>query len=198
MLGNHDRPRLASRLGAGQARVAAMLLLTLRGTPTLYYGDELGMRDVPVPAGAAQDPWDGRRDPVRTPMRWDGGPNAGFCAPGVAPWLPLGDDLARVNVAAQRADPRSLLALYRRLLALRRERPDLAVGGYEPVAAADGLLAYRRDGLLVALNLGGEERSFEVRGRVLVDTGLRRAGEAVGRRLALAGGEGAVLEATAG
>lgn len=175
--------------------MAALLLLTLRGTPTLYYGDELGMCDVPIPAAAAQDPWDGRRDPVRTPMRWDDGPNAGFCPPGAAPWLPLGDDAARVNVAAQRADPHSLLALYRRLLALRRGRPDLALGGYEPVAAADGLLAYRRDGLLVALNLGLQERTLEARGRVLVDTGLRRAGAAVEGRVRLAGGEGVVLEA---
>ncbi len=159
--------------------MAAMLLLTLRGTPTLYYGDELGMRDVPVPAGAAQDPFEGRRDPVRTPMRWDEGPNAGFCPPGVAPWLPLGGDLARVNVAAQRADPRSLLALYRRMLALRRERDELALGGYEPVTAADGVLAYRRDGLLVALNLGPAPRALRAAGRIVVDTGLRRAGEAV-------------------
>ena len=188
VLGNHDRPRVAERVGDGQARVAAMLLLTLRGTPTLYYGDELGMRDVPVPAEAAQDPFEGRRDPVRTPMRWDDGPNAGFCPPGVVPWLPVGGDLARVNVAAQRADPRSLLALYRRLLALRRERDDLALGGYEPVAAADGVLAYRRDGLLVALNLGtgaagaARRRPHRRRHRPAAGRGDRPRDTRVGRR----------------
>src|SRR6185312_2995569 len=78
VLGNHDRPRLAGRVGAAQARAAAVLLLTLRGTPTLYYGDEIGMGDVPVPADRVQDPWERRvpgqglgRDPVRTPMQWD-------------------------------------------------------------------------------------------------------------------------------
>src|SRR5687768_12175018 len=85
VLGNHDRPRIASRVGAAQARVAAMLLLTLRGTPTLYYGDELGMEGVAIPSHLAQDPWERRqpglglgRDPSRTPMQWDCSLHAGF------------------------------------------------------------------------------------------------------------------------
>ena len=97
-----------------------MLLLTLRGTPTLYYGDELGMADVPIPPERAVDPGMAR-DPVRTPMRWDAGPHAGFST--AEPWLPVGEGAA---VAAQRDDPRSMLTLYRRLLALRRESDDLA------------------------------------------------------------------------
>ena len=73
VLGNHDKPRIAARIGRAQARIAAMLLLTLRGTPTLYYGDEIGMRDVPIPPEQRQDPWVyGNRDPVRTPMPWPG------------------------------------------------------------------------------------------------------------------------------
>ena len=79
VLGNHDRPRVAAKRGQAQARVAAMLLLTLRGTPTLYYGDELGLSDVAIPPDQVQDPRELRepglglgRDPVRTPMPWDG------------------------------------------------------------------------------------------------------------------------------
>ncbi len=110
-LGNHDRSRIASRAGPAQARVAAVLLLTLRGTPTLYYGDELGLRDVAVPPDRVQDPWERRvpgqglgRDPVRTPMPWTPEPNAGFCPPEVEPWLPLDPDHARLSVAAQQRD----------------------------------------------------------------------------------------------
>ena len=104
VLGNHDRSRVASRVGAEQARVAAMLLFTLRGTPTLYYGDELGMPDVPIPPERVQDPWqEAGRDPARTPMQWseDGGFTSG------EPWLPEGDPA--INVAQQRDDPRSML-----------------------------------------------------------------------------------------
>src|SRR5690606_11977646 len=97
VLGNHDRPRIASRVGQAQARVAAMLLLTLRGTPTLYYGDELGMRDVPIAPEQVQDPFEKNvpgmgmgRDPCRTPMQWDTSPNAGFTTG--RPWLPLAAD----------------------------------------------------------------------------------------------------------
>jgi len=174
VLGNHDRSRVASRIGAAQARVAAMLLLTLRGTPTIYQGEEIGMQDVPIPPGRVQDPWERNvpglglgRDPVRTPMQWDRGPNAGFAPAGAEPWLPLASDHAVRNVAAQEADPRSMLSLHRALLALRRAEPALSVGSHAPVAgAAEDVLAYeRRDGatgrrLLVALNLGGEERGL--------------------------------------
>ena len=172
MLGNHDRSRVASRLGPAQARVAAMLLLTLRGTPTIYQGEEIGMTDVPIPPERVQDPWERNvpglglgRDPVRTPMQWDAGPNAGFARAGAEPWLPLAPDHRERNVAAQDADPRSMLSLYRALLALRRAEPALSVGSYLPVEGTDeDVLAFeRRDeatgrGLLVALNLGGSER----------------------------------------
>src|SRR5262249_30244917 len=104
VLGNHDVSRIATRVGPAAVRVATMLLLTLRGTPTLYYGDELGMEDVPVPAHLGHDPRGKApgghgRDPVRTPMQWDGGPNAGFCPPGVEPWLPVAPDYRERNVA---------------------------------------------------------------------------------------------------
>ena len=172
MLGNHDRSRVASRIGAAQARVAAMLLLTLRGTPTLYQGDEIGMTDVPIPPELVQDPWEKNvpglglgRDPERTPMQWDGGPNAGFTRRST-PWLPLGASNAAVNVAAQRADTRSMLTLYRRLMALRRSEPALMAGSYVPVMATDAVLAYERrhagSRLLIALNFTGEPQPFDI------------------------------------
>jgi len=183
VLGNHDQPRVASRVGPAQARVAAMLLLTLRGTPTLYGGDELGLPDGPDlgldPAG---------RDPARAPMPWEDGPGGGFCPPGVEPWLPVD---ASTSVAAQRADPRSALALHRALLALRRA---FALEPYATVRAGDGVLAYRRGArTLVALNLTAEPRRVGgVRGEIALSTHLDRR-ERVAGELALRRDEGVVL-----
>jgi alpha-glucosidase len=183
VLGNHDRQRLASRVGPRQARAAAMLLLTLRGTPTIYYGDELGMEDVHVPPGRGHDPW-GKRDAVRAPLPWDDGPGRGFST--AEPWLPHSPV---ASVAAQRADPGSLLALHRRLLALRRAEPALHSGAYDTVAAGDGVLAYVRGGeLLVALNLGEEERELPGTGELVLSTAGRATAPA-----RLAPGEGVVL-----
>jgi alpha-glucosidase len=166
VLGNHDRPRLASRLGPGQERAAAMLLLTLRGTPTLYYGDEIGMRDVEIPAERRVDPWAfGNRDPVRTPMQWDA---AGSFTAARQPWLPFAPDHQRVNVAAQEHDPASLLSLYRRLLALRRSEPDLRSGAYRTLSTDRGVLSFARgESLAVAINLGAEEAPSGLTGTVL-------------------------------
>jgi alpha-glucosidase len=189
VLGNHDRPRLATRIGADQARIAAMLLLTLRGTPTIYQGEEIGMSDVPISPDRIHDPWEKNvpglglgRDPVRTPMQWDASRNAGFSA--ADPWLPLSADFAKVNVAAQIAAPASILSLYRALLALRRAEPALSLGDYEPLIASAQVLAYqRRIGarrLIVVLNLSGEPvRVAAPRCRVLLSTGPRQPGEAI-------------------
>ncbi len=165
VIGNHDRSRVASRVGAEQARVAAMLLFALRGTPTLYYGDELGMPDVAIPPDRVRDPWqEAGRDPARTPMQWSPEPGAGFTDG--EPWLPLGD--LRVNAAAQRDDPRSMLSLHRELIALRREFVDEP---YETVSADDGVLVFRRGPFTVALNLSGERRERPP-GRVRLSTEL--------------------------
>ncbi|MGH3329258.1 MAG: alpha-amylase family glycosyl hydrolase [Streptomycetales bacterium] len=157
-LSNHDTSRIVTRLGGGKrgllrARAAAMLVLTLRGTPFLYYGDELGMADVPVPQEQAIDP-DGR-DPARSPMQWDASPGAGFTTG--CPWLPLSADAQRRNAAAQRDDATSMLSLYRRLIWYRKNSPALRWGGYQAVPSAPpGVLAYLRSApeerLLVALN----------------------------------------------
>jgi glycosidase len=166
VLGNHDRPRNATRRGPTQARVAAMLLLTLRGTSTLYYGDELGLEDVAIPAGQVQDPRELRepglglgRDPVRTPMPWDDGAQAGFTTG--TPWLPLNPDWPTRNVAAQEEDPASMLNLHRRLLALRHAWPALGLGDLTLLAPDPAILAYRRgEELLVALNLTDRPAAF--------------------------------------
>ena len=169
VLGNHDRPRIAARLGEAQARVAAMLLLTLRGTPTIYYGDELGIGSVAIPADRVRDPRELRepglglgRDPVRTPMPWDTTQNAGFTTG--EPWLPLNEDWPSRNVAAAEHDPGSMLHLYRRLLALRKTHQPLTIGDFALVDADGDVLAFeRRIGearLLIALNLGDRLQPF--------------------------------------
>jgi len=171
VLGNHDQPRIAARVGKAQARVAAMLLLTLRGTPTIYYGDEIGLAKLEILPEQMRDPWGLNepglglsRDPERTPMQWDRSCNAGFTDG--TPWLPLCPDHQTCNVGALREDQSSILTLYRRLIALRREYPALASGSYLPVAADEDVLVYMRchpqTGLLVALNLGGEERTVSL------------------------------------
>ncbi len=163
VLGNHDRPRVAARLGQAQARIAAVLLLTLRGTPTLYYGDELGLTDVVIESSDVRDPRELRepglalgRDPVRTPMPWDDSENAGFSA--VRPWLPLHADWSTRNVTRMAEDPQSILALYRRLTALRRDRRALSIGSFVLLNVQDDILVYERrhaaERLVVALNLG--------------------------------------------
>ena len=206
VLGNHDQPRIATRAGAAQAAVAAMLLLTLRGTPTLYYGDEIGMTEVDIPTERLLDPArfegpnPGGRDSQRTPMRWDTSANAGFTTGD--PWLPLGDDLDSVNVAAQAGDRRSLLSLYRRLLALRRHEPALQVGRWTELRVEDELLAYERATdqrrLVVALNLGDTPQDVSLDlpggGRVLISTDHEREDAVVSSTLVLGANEGIVLE----
>ena len=209
VLGNHDRSRVATRVGPAQARVAAMLLLTLRGTPTLYYGEEIGMRDVPVPPELVQDPYELRvpglglgRDPERTPMQWSGQPGAGFCPPHVTPWLPLDEEVALVNVAVQCGQAESMLTLYCRLLALRRAEPALSVGSYTPLHARGDVLAYVREhegrGVIVVLNLGSRPRTVDLPGaaggQVLLSTDPNRAGGDVrGNTVSLVGDEGVVV-----
>lgn len=149
LLGDHDFPRIATRLGPERARLAAMLLLTLRGTPTWYYGDELGLPNARIPAGvaAAVDPQgEGRpgldRLPVRSPMPWTSGPNAGFSD--AEPWLPLASDDPGMTVEAQRDDPASMLTFVRSLIELRRRTPALAVGTYRSLAAPADVFSFER------------------------------------------------------
>jgi alpha-glucosidase len=146
-----------------------MLLLTLRGTPTIYYGDEIGIGRVDIPPAQVQDPRELRepglglgRDPARTPMAWDARANAGFSA--AAPWLPLHGDWPTRNVARLAKEPDSLLDLHRQLLALRRAHPALTLGDIALLEAEGDVLAYERrygdERLLIALNLGDTAREL--------------------------------------
>jgi alpha-glucosidase len=214
VLGNHDNPRIASRIGPAQARVAAMLLLTLRGTPTLYYGDELSMHNVPIPPDRVQDPFEKNvpglghgRDPSRTPMQWTSDDNAGFSR--APPWLPIADDCDVINVQCEKNDPRSMLSLYRRLIRLRRKEPALAVGDYAVMPCTGDLIAYYRRlseerPFLIALNLGTEPAAIEasrdplhgtsaLRGRIALSTVLDREGEIVNESVQISGGEGIII-----
>ena len=190
VLGNHDKPRIASRIGLESAPLAAMLLLTLRGTPTLYYGDEIGMSDAAIAPNEVQDPFEKNepgkglgRDPERTPMQWSAAPQAGFTT-GI-PWLPLGGGWPSRNVDALAADPRSLLALYRQLIALRRREPALNSGSWAPLLADVDLLAYARVSgrrrLIVLLNFGAKDLTVPPdllprRIDILLSTRLDRSG----------------------
>ena len=167
--GNHDRPRHSLRLRnhGGKARLLAMLQLTARGVPFLYYGEEIGMAHPDLPAEHGLDPvaarfrfvpgWLARwlrrsgillnRDEARQPMAWDHGPHAGFTHPDARPWLPLHADGARTNVAAQESDPASMLWCYRHLLALRRASPALHAGSLHLHSRRDvpaSVVAFRR------------------------------------------------------
>jgi alpha-glucosidase len=207
VLGNHDRPRVASRIGEPQARVAVMLLLTLRGTPTLYYGDEIGMHQVAIAPDQVRDPFEKNvpgigvgRDGCRTPMQWNATPYAGFSTS--QPWLPLADDFQRQNVANLDADARSVLSLCRALIRLRKKRPELVSGDYVPIAAEGDLLLFHRESdgkaVVIALNLGAAPVSIAsevvgLDGEILLSTMLDRQGEKIQRVLDLRGNEGAIV-----
>ena len=204
VLGNHDMHRVASRIGPAQARVAAMMLLTLRGTPTMYYGDEIGMTNVPIPPDRVQDPYEKSvpglglgRDPERTPMHWDSSANAGFSRS--EPWLPVGDDYHECNVEAQRGDPTSMLSLYRALIDLRRREEALSIGDYIEHPATGDVLAWVREWedsrFLIALNLGHEPTHVDVggaQGEIALATDMSRSGR-VDSILDLSGNEGVVV-----
>ncbi len=209
VLGNHDEHRIASRIGTEPARAAMMLLLTLRGTPTMYYGDEIGMHDVEVPPDREQDPWGKRvpglalgRDPERTPMQWDASPNAGFADPGVTPWLPVAPDYAAINVAAEQTDPKSMLSLTCRLIQIRRETPALHSGTYRAVdqVPPDCFVYMRQHGnqrRLIAINFSGEERMLSLpefgKGRMILSTHLDREASADLASFHLRGHEGCII-----
>ena len=208
VLGNHDEPRIASRIGSSQARIAMMLLLTLRGTPTLYYGDEIGMHDADIPPERIQDPLAKGipgigRDPVRTPMQWDSSPNAGFCPPTVEPWLPIPGDYQQLNVAVERGDPHSILSLARALIDMRRTTAALNAGSYHPVEnVPDDCFVYTRElggeRCLIALNFSGNEQVLSLpemySGQIVISTYLDREEQVDLADLRLRANEGCIIE----
>ncbi|MBF6596414.1 MAG: DUF3459 domain-containing protein [Thermaceae bacterium] len=206
VLGNHDQHRLATRIGEAQARVAATLLFTLRGSPTWYYGDEIGMTDGPIPPEKVQDPaalrqkgsagehgLDPGRDPERTPMQWTPHAYAGFSTR--EPWLPVNPNYLERNVEAQDANSESMLTLVRTLLVVRKESKALLEGDYQTYKAPDGVFAYLRGGeVLVALNFSPEAKAMNLpQGEILLSSFLDRYG-AVKDRLELRPNEAVILQ----
>jgi alpha-glucosidase len=185
-----------------------MLLLTLRGTPTIYYGDEIGMQDVPIPRERIRDAVERNipecglgRDRCRTPMQWDATGFAGFSE--YEPWLPLPEMAKHENVQNQRRDPTSFLWLYRRLIALRRSEPALQLGSYRMIYAREDAWLFLRElddeHILVALNMGSEPTavaftSGPILGRLLLSTHLDREGEEAHGSIDLRAHEGVVVK----
>jgi alpha-glucosidase len=182
VIGGHDKPRVTSRIGEAQMRILATLLMTLRGTPFFSMGDEIGRERVSIPPDRIRDPFEKLvpgyglcRDPERAPMRWDDGPNGGFTEG--YPWLPPGPSR---NVAGQQRDDRSILALFRALIALRREQTCLRDGEQQPLRARNDVLAFKRalngDEILVLLNIAPEPRKWrwQGHGRLVISTHLDR------------------------
>lgn len=207
VLGNHDQSRIRSRIGLQQARVAAMLLLTLRGTPTMYYGDEIGMQDVPIPSEEVQDPQGTNmpdkflsRDPARTPMQWDSSANGGFTT-GI-PWLRLDKTYQRENVAGHQQDEHSILMLYKRLIALRQQEPALKTGSYKHIAVTRQGIAYLResgeDKFLIVLNMSHKPCYMplkpQYKGKVLIATIPELEGVHVEHQVYLSGDEGIIVK----
>jgi alpha-glucosidase len=201
---NLDTSRLATRWAGGhpgRIRCIMLALLTLRGTPVIYQGDEIGLPDGAMTQDELRDPVGRRywphitgRDPERSPLPWDDGPGRGFTPGDTGTWLPMGTP-PECNVASQRDDPRSVLTFTRDLIMLRRSNPDLHRGPYRSLASPPGTWVWRRgNGFAIALNLGEEDRFIdELTGSVALGTERSRDGESVTGRLLLAPGEGALV-----
>jgi alpha-glucosidase len=204
VIGGHDKKRATSKIGQAQARNLAMLLMTLKGTPFLFAGDEIGMDQVEVPPHRIQDPFEKlvggyglNRDGERVPMRWDGSSNGGFTTG--RPWLPMGPDVAERNVERSRNDRRSLLWLYRQLIALRKSEVALMEGSYQPLRSRNDVLLYLRvteqAEILIALNLAHEPRKLPLTGEgtMMLSTHLDRAPDQVELPLILRSDEGVIV-----
>jgi glycosidase len=212
VLGNHDETRIASRYGEAGARLATMLLLTLRGTPTLYYGDEIGMQEASISPEDQQDPWGIRvpglgRDGCRTPMQWNNQPQAGFSPNDASsPWLPINKNFKQANVDIQLREPGSILNLYRQLLALRKSSPALQVGSYTQIEDVhEGCFAYRRTlsgspGYVILLNFSAQDLTLNTGesgdGIIKLSTYLDREENVDFAQLSLRKHEGVIVESS--
>jgi alpha-glucosidase len=204
VLSNHDRPRILSRIGSDQARVAALLLLTLRGTPTMYYGDEIGMEDTPISPEMVQDQGGQSRDSQRNPMQWNSQINAGFSNGN--PWVSVNKKYTESNVEIQRENNSSMLSFYRRLIHLRRSEPALHCGIFKPVGINGNLFAFLRvdedtcNSFLIAVNLGHNAGALQIPGRfqlsgeLLFSTDNNRKSEKITREVKLEGDEGIIVK----
>lgn len=206
--GNYDEVRVATRYGRPQARVAGMLLLTMRGTPILYFGEEIGMGNAPIPPEYESDAYGLRlglgRDPQRSPMQWDPGPHAGFASHTVQRlWLPISPDYRQVNVETELSRPDSILNLYRRLIAVRKASGALTLGSYAPRDdAPEDCVVYLREHagerVLVALSFAADARQVALPdlgyGELLASTHLDREGQVALADLNLRPHEGVVVK----
>jgi len=209
VLGNHDQPRITSRVGLQQAKIAAMLLLTLRGTPTIYYGDEIGMTDVPIPFNEVKDPQglnmpekNLTRDPGRTPMQWEKKPKAGFTSG--TPWLRVDKAYQRVNVEVEKSDAYSMLTLYKELITLRQSNVSLQSGNYAPVYSDSQVISYTRhaqgsEKFLIVLNFSHRPsyylpKQYPFRGVIAIATSPEIVGTKVENTISLAGDEGMIIQ----
>lgn len=203
VLGNHDEVRLATRYGQQHTGLAAMLQLTMRGTPILYYGDEIGLENGEIDEDKIQDPWgiivgpEFNRDVCRTPMQWTAGPRAGFSA--VEPWLPISPDAAVRNVDVQSQEPDSLLNLYRRLIWFRKGSAALQIGNQEILPSPPGCLVFRREvgseRLWIALNFSGDSVSvpFQGEGELVLATSARVMPEAIATEVQIEACQGVIV-----
>jgi alpha-glucosidase len=204
VLSNHDNPRIASKLGREQAKVAAFLLFCSRGTLIIYYGDEIGMQDLAISKSQMKDLAETGRDPHRAPMQWSAKANAGFTE-GI-PWLGVNSDYMEYNVEIEKTDPSSFLYLYRDLINLRKQEPALISGLFIPVGVEENILAFmRRDQktgrtFFVACNLGHKAASFQIpeffspSGTIIYGTKSKRKGEKLEKEIALEGSEAILIQ----
>jgi alpha-glucosidase len=211
---NHDVARAISRYEHGadtdkRARLLALLLLTLRGTPFIYYGEEIGMKEARLPKDKLQDPIGRKwyplhrgRDGCRTPMQWENGPGAGFST--AEPWLPLGPEVEARNVANQVKDPHSMLNFYKQLIRLRKELPALTGGDYQSITASvpEECFCYRRQtdqqSLVVCLNFSAQTQMISLtdaeRINLQVSTNPERKENTTGSEIKLEPYEGCLLK----
>jgi alpha-glucosidase len=204
VLSNHARPRVTSRTGIGQARIAALLLLTLRGTPTIYYGDEIAMEDAPITPEESKALGGQSRDAQRTPMQWNNSPNAGFTTG--KPWIETGKNYSACNVELQRQQPASMLNLYRNLIDLRKSWPALNSGNFIPVGIDGNIFAFLRTSeddstaFLIAVNMSHTAGTFlipprfNIAGNIALSTGSNRNNEHISDRIVLEGDEGIIVK----
>lgn len=199
---NHDLPRHGSRYGRDAIPGAALLLLGLPGTPFIYAGEEIGMTGTAPPPERQVDP--GGRDAARTPFQWSAAENAGFCPPGIDPWLPIASGFETINVEAEDSDPNSVLNLYKRAIAYRGASETLLSGGFAESRVEDRLWVFTRGdkarSVVVAINMSAAPVEVEVAiggdqaARIAVCTEVGREGEAVDSSMLLGGFEAAWIE----
>ena len=207
VLGNHDNPRISSKAGVYLSRALNVLLLTLPGTPTTYYGEEILMTDVYVPPPERHDKYQDR-DKERTPMQWNTSAYAGFTSPDSKPWLPVATNYSTYNVEVESRDSRSPLTLYKKLSELRSNYSALQYAGYEHVYNSTDLFAYLRfdsttsdkTDLLIIVNFAEEETTMDFSGvvslndtTVLLSSSLNRTGSIDLGSVELFGGEAIVV-----